>query len=207
MSSSTSHGAETPSNSHRDPDGAEKGIYYSLRNLSTSSPPPPPPADKRPIIHVETSLSNLPRSCRSPGPLSPIHEGITPFSSVPVLSLKWPGGQAADRTLSKPGKPPTVSQKPERPKPKISRWVLFDLWFNTYKKFFTFVVLLNVAGVVMASLGRFPYAENHLGALVLGNLLMAILMRNELFLRCLYTVAIYGLRSVCFGPRFPPLDG
>jgi hypothetical protein len=56
--------------------------------------------------------------------------------------------------------------------------------------------LLNLAGIIMAALGRFPYAENHLGALVLGNLLMAILMRNELWFRFMYLVAIYGLRSV-----------
>jgi len=186
---------EMPPNSNRDFDDAEKGLYDSLRNLPAS--PPPPLTDKKPVIHVETSLSNLSSSCLSPGALSPIHEGITPFSSVPVLSLAWPGGQAADSTLSKPGKPPTLTKKPERPKPKIGRWVLFNLWFNTYKKFFTFVTLLNLTGIIMAALGRFPYAENHLGALVLGNLLMAVLMRNELFLRCLYIVAIYGLRSVC----------
>jgi hypothetical protein len=52
----------------------------------------------------------------------------------------------------------------------------------------------------MAALGRFPYAVKHLGALVLGNLLMAILMRNELFGRFLYIVAIYGLRSVGLRP-------
>src|SRR5690606_2344651 len=56
--------------------------------------------------------------------------------------------------------------------------------------------LLNLAGIILAALGRFPYAEKHLGALVLGNLLMAILMRNELFLRFLYLISIYGLRSV-----------
>jgi hypothetical protein len=48
----------------------------------------------------------------------------------------------------------------------------------------------------MAALHHFPYAENHLGALALGNLLCAIIMRNELFLRILYLIAIYGLRSV-----------
>jgi hypothetical protein len=195
MSSSTSQGREAPGNSNRDYDDAEKGLYDSLRNLP-ASPPPAPTGDKRPVIHVETSLSNMSSTCLSPGVLSPIHEGITPFSSVPVLSLAWPGGQAAAHTLSKPGKPPTLTKKPETPKPKISRWVLFNLWFNTYKKFFTFVTLLNATGIVMAALNRFPYAENHLGALVLGNLLMAVLMRNELFLRCLYVIAIYGLRSV-----------
>ncbi len=194
MSSNTSRGEETQSHNNSDLDDAEKGLYDSLRNLPTS--PPPAPTEKKPTIHVETSLSNLSSTCISSGTLSPIHEGITPFSSVPVLSLAWPGGQAADATLSKPGKPPTLTKKPERPKPKIGRWVLFNLWFNTYKKFFTFVTMLNLTGIIMAALGRFPYAENHLGALVLGNLLMAILMRNELFLRCLYIIAIYGLRSV-----------
>jgi hypothetical protein len=130
-------------------------------------------------------------------PCSPIHEGLTPYSSVtrfstlPRLSLAWPAGwQPRDE------RKPDSAVKPPKPKPKPSRWILFQLWFNTYRKFFTFVTLLNLAGIVMAALGRFPYAEKHLGALVLGNLLCAILMRNELFLRFLYLIAIYGLRSV-----------
>jgi hypothetical protein len=89
----------------------------------------------------------------------------------------------------------SAAKKPARPKTKISRWIIFQVWFTTYRKFFVFVTLLNLAGIVMASLGRFQYAQNHLGALVLGNLLCAILMRNELFLRFLYIIAIYGLRS------------
>jgi hypothetical protein len=57
----------------------------------------------------------------------------------------------------------------------------------------------------MCALGHFPYAENHIGYLVLGNLLFAVLMRNELFLRFLYLVAIYGLRPVSsFGPSVSP---
>jgi hypothetical protein len=73
---------------------------------------------------------------------------------------------------------------------------LFELWFNVYRRFFTFVVGFNLIGIILAATGHFKYAENHLGALVLGNLLMAILMRNELFVRFLYLLAIYGLRSV-----------
>jgi hypothetical protein len=201
MSSITSRPEETQSHNIRDLDVAERGLYDGLRNLPAS--PRPAPTEKEPTIHVETSLSNFSSTCLSPGALSPVHEGITPFSSVPVLSLAWPGGQAADATLSKPGKPPMLTKKADRPKSRISRWVLFNLWFNTYKKFFTFVTLLNLTGIILAALGRFPYAENHLGALVLGNLLMAVLMRNELFLRCLYIVAIYGLRGVS-PPTFLP---
>lgn len=153
-------------------DDAEKGLYdVSTRDL-TVVPPPFAHLDPWTLRHIETILS----------PLSPIHEGISPTSSVPDLSLSWPAGY----------KPPAP---PKPPKPKVSRWILLRLWFNTYRKFFTFVTLLNLSGMIMAALGRFPYADNHLGALVLGNLLCAILMRNELFLRFLYTIAIYGLRS------------
>lgn len=140
-------------------------------------------------MHINTSQT----------PFSPIHEGITPQSSVPVLSLSWPKGwQALDAPDAKslPLDSSGQVKKPAQPKRKISRWILLQLWFNTYRKFFTFVTLLNLTGIVLAALGRFPYADNHLGALVLGNLLAAILMRNELFLRILYIVAIYGLRSV-----------
>lgn len=115
---------------------------------------------------------------------SPVHEGITP----PAVDV------------------PSEEKKPENKKPatrppakkknaNVSRWILFKLWYNTYRKFFTFVVFFNLIGIVLAACDKFPYAENHLGALVLGNLLTAILMRNELFLRVLYIVAIYGLKS------------
>jgi hypothetical protein len=121
-----------------------------------------------------------------------VHQGITPCTSVPELSLSLPAGRkptdAAElnTTVKKP-----AGEKPQ--KPKISRWILFTLWFNTYRKFFTFVVSLNLTGIVLAACGRFKYAEDHLGALLLGNLLCAILMRNELWMRFLYMVAIYGL--------------
>ncbi|ORX98370.1 hypothetical protein BCR34DRAFT_640930 [Clohesyomyces aquaticus] len=108
-----------------------------------------------------------------------VHEGITPGSSVPELSLV---------------------PKPSPPKPTISKWVLINLWFNTYRKFFTLITLLNLTGIILAAIGRFPYADNHMGALVLGNLLCAILFRNELWMRFLYLVFIYGLRGVSWAP-------
>ncbi|KAF2794075.1 hypothetical protein K505DRAFT_242991 [Melanomma pulvis-pyrius CBS 109.77] len=160
-------------------DDAEKGMYDSTRELI--APPPFVYRDQQRAIRFDNQLS----------PVSPVHEGITPFSSVPELSLSWPGGwRTTDAHVLE-----TTVKKPAPTKPKISRWILFDLWFNTYRKFFTFVTLLNLTGIIMAALGRFPYAENHLGALVLGNLLCAILMRNELWMRFLYIIAIYGLRS------------
>ncbi|TVY80783.1 Adenylate-forming reductase [Lachnellula suecica] len=170
MTSPWPHIEVTPSGGSQDLDAAEKGVYDNTQSLATL----PPLADpKKTMIHSESFLS----------PMSPLHEGITPSSSVPVLSLSpSPEKQANKAAVPEIG-------------PLRRRWILFQLWFNTYRKFFTFVTMLNLAGIIMASLSRFPYAEKHLGALVLGNLLTAILMRNELFLRCLYTIAIYGLRS------------
>jgi hypothetical protein len=161
-------------------DDAEKGMCEST--LELMAPPPFVYMSQNSAMHINTQLS----------PLSPVHEGITPFSSVPQLSLSWPvGQQATDANVLE-----ATVKKPAPSKPKISRWILFQLWFNTYRMFFTFVTLLNLTGIILAALNRFTYAENHLGALVLGNLLCAILMRNELWLRFLYLLAIYGLRSV-----------
>jgi hypothetical protein len=164
---------------------AENGVYDSTTHLTAPIP----------LVYIHRSQS---RDLRSPlsGTASPIHQGITPAASVPELSLQWPVEQKPVdakvlETTLKPSQPP-----PPKPKVKISRWILFQLWYNTYRKLFTFVILLNLAGIITAACSRFPYAENHMGALVLGNLLCAILMRNELFLRVLYTVAIYGLRGV-----------
>ncbi len=83
---------------------------------------------------------------------------------------------------------------------RVSRWILFQLWFGTYRRFFVLVTTLNLVGIVLAAVGKFPYADDHLGALVLGNLLCAILMRNELFLRFLYLISIYGLKGVSLLP-------
>ncbi|EEY22342.1 conserved hypothetical protein [Verticillium alfalfae VaMs.102] len=136
-----------------------------------------------------------------PSPVSPIHEGITPTSSFPALSQTLLPACHFQEKNPAPGPPAVKATTTVQPRPKPSRWILFRLWFSTYRKFFTFIVALNLTGIILAILGRFPYAENHLGALLLGNLLTAVLMRNELFLRFLYFISIYGLRSwapTCF---------
>jgi hypothetical protein len=177
--------SRTQLTSHRSDDSlddAEKGMYDSTLELTAPGFVYMEP--KRPT-HTVVSLT----------PASPVHQGITPCTSVPELSLSLPAGRkptdaaVLNTTVKKP-----AGEKPQ--KPKISRWILFDLWFNTYRKFFTFVTLLNLTGIILAACGRFTYAQDHLGALVLGNLLAAILFRNELWMRFLYMVAIYGL-GVC----------
>jgi len=163
-----------------DLDDAERGMYEKTQSFPVR-PPLATHVDQKTQVYSEAFLS----------PISSIHEGITPSTSMPVLSLTEPAGEPQN---NKPTAAPKRIVKPRRVH-------VFQLWFNTYRKFFTLVTLLNLAGIITAALGRFPYAENHLGALVLGNLLCAILMRNELFLRFLYLISIYGLRSVSFSFR------
>ena len=55
-----------------------------------------------------------------------------------------------------------------------------------HRKFFTFVFTLNAVGIGFAASGHWPYAVEFSGAMVLGNLFVAILVRNELFGRFLY---------------------
>ncbi|RMZ74312.1 non-ribosomal peptide synthetase [Pyrenophora seminiperda CCB06] len=179
--SGTTKSSLSASSSIHSLDEAEKGMYDATLEV-------PAPG----FVYMSSQKNLL------AGTASPVHQGITPCTSMPELSLSLPAGHTPtdaatlDTTVKKPTAP-----KPQ--KPKISRWILFDLWFNTYRKFFTFVVLLNLTGIILAATNHFRYAEDHLGALVLGNLLCAILMRNELWMRFLYLVAIYGL-SVCAPP-------
>jgi len=96
---------------------------------------------------------------------------------------------------------PVVLTKTDKPKPakkKVSKWILWKLWFNTYRKLFTLVMTLNLTGVVLAATGHWPYARRYTGALVLGNLFTAILMRNELFGRFLYLFV-----NTCFAKWTP----
>ena len=55
-------------------------------------------------------------------------------------------------------------------------------------KLFTLVVSINLTGLILAATGKWSYPRDYSGACVLGNLLVAILMRNELFGRLLYLI-------------------
>lgn len=163
-------------------DDAEKGVL----DRSDQLPIVPPAVVTREVINFQLTKAT---STPSQGSLTP--------------------ALASTTTLGRDEKPHSaISEKPSVPSPKLPvrhtrRRTKFSLWFNTYRRFFVFCVTLNGIGIVLAAVDRFPYARNHLGALVLGNLLMAILMRNELFLRFLYLIAIHGLRGVSCRSKTP----
>ncbi|KAH9967880.1 hypothetical protein BC827DRAFT_1373120 [Russula dissimulans] len=121
--------------------------------------------------------------------------GTTTLVSLDFVEEKKvepPAGVPTEVVLGKE----TVAKSPA--KKKGSKWILWNLWFNTYRKLFTFVVALNLVGIILAASGHFPYAEKWTGAMALGNLTVAILVRNELFGRFLYCFV-----NTCFAKWSP----
>jgi len=57
---------------------------------------------------------------------------------------------------------------------------------NSCRKFFTFTLTLNMVGLVLAASGHWPYGVKYSGAIVVANLNVAVLVRNEVFGRLLY---------------------
>lgn len=123
-----------------------------------------------------------------------------PPASAPISPRDEKDSAAFVSTPKKVDSPPAkpAAKSTAKPKRKAPWWVLVRLWFNTYRKFFTFCVTMNGIGVVLALTGHFPYAINHLGSMLLGNLLFAILMRNEIFGRILYAFV-----NTCFAKWTP----
>ncbi|KAF8653301.1 hypothetical protein AX16_004001 [Volvariella volvacea WC 439] len=127
-------------------------------------------------------------------------------AAVPQAMLKSSSGDSGATLV--PAKEVVLAQKevtpapskPKAPRPKASRWIRFQLWFNTYRKFFTIVMLFNIVSLVLAAAGVWQYPRQYTGAWVLGNLQVAILMRNELFGRLLYLIV-----NTLFA-KWPPLS-
>ncbi|KAJ6455800.1 hypothetical protein C8R45DRAFT_588436 [Mycena sanguinolenta] len=130
----------------------------------------------------------------SPAPAySDAEKGI--LDSLPVLS--FPKDKEKATALAAQTKAAPRPAKPT-PKKRVSKWTLWRVWFNTYRKFFTFVFTLNMVGIGLAISGHFPYAVKNSGPMVLGNLNFAILMRNEVFGRLLYLFV-----NTCFAKWTP----
>jgi hypothetical protein len=116
-----------------------------------------------------------------------------------VQSLK----KDAPVTPSNVAKPPPAPTKPAKKSTPL--WVLWVIWYNSYRygyylhhmwsnthhsylfrRFFTVIFIVNFVGLGFAIAGKWPYAAKYPGALVVGNLNVAVLVRNEIFGRCLY---------------------
>lgn len=151
-----------------------------------------------------------------------LHE--TPQHQMAVVQYDYPKDKKDPNLITPTVIPAPSPPKPSAPKPvskrrKVSNWIVFQLWFNTYRyvvqivqfafqlsdlmlmilyrKLFTFVFTLNMIGIGLAASGHWPYAIQFNGAMALGNLNFAVLMRNEVFGRCLYLFVNTFFAKVC----------
>jgi len=163
---------------------------------------------------------------RTPSPRSPtFHSGpqdsaITLFAPSPSSGSNNDTGSASRQDSASTLAPPNAASRQDsantlmqpvvakdvlpvafaaKKKWGTSRLIRFRLWFNTYRKFYTLTVSLNLIGLVLAATGKWQYPRQYTGAFVLGNLQCAILMRNELFGRFLYLIV-----NTLFA-KWPPL--
>ncbi|KAF9036741.1 hypothetical protein BJ165DRAFT_1408808 [Panaeolus papilionaceus] len=127
------------------------------------------------------------------GNLDPLPLQLSEKAPLPTLETAIP--------LTKEKEKPVVLAPKPAPKPKrqVPRWVLWSLWFNTYRKFFTFTFGFNMIGLALAASGHWPYGRKFAGSIVVANFNFAILMRNEVFGRLLY------LFINTFFAKWPPL--
>lgn len=58
------------------------------------------------------------------------------------------------------------------------------------------MITFNLISIILAAAGHFEYANKNIGGMILGNLLTAVMFRNELFLRVLYFLTITLLSRV-----------
>ncbi|KAG6915729.1 hypothetical protein DXG01_010251 [Tephrocybe rancida] len=143
------------------------------------------------VGHFQSFITLSP-DMSTPGSFDDAEKGIFDKHELPVNvtitgAVLTPSISQSDKSLD--SVTPAPIQPPPSKKPssrKVSLWIRGQLWFNTYRKFFTFVICLNIVGIVLAATGKWQYPRYYSGACVLGNLLVAILMRNELFGRFLY---------------------
>ncbi|KAG8932543.1 hypothetical protein FRC01_013313 [Tulasnella sp. 417] len=182
----------------------------SMHALTSSAAIPPMSLDSSPATAVPaaTPSSDLP----APPKPALIHNEYSTAATLPVLPLsKTVSEEKLKLEEKKEQSFPAVEknagdvqhievQKPAAPAPApivVTKWVKFQLWYNTYRKFFTVVVTFNFISIVLTCLGRFPYAQKNVGGFILGNLCTAVLMRNELFGRLLYLIANTLLAKAC----------
>ncbi|KAJ3337429.1 hypothetical protein HDU93_001069, partial [Gonapodya sp. JEL0774] len=79
---------------------------------------------------------------------------------------------------------------------RISKTTNFRVWFNTYKRLWVLTVALNAVLLSLAATDRFAYGKMNAPSFALGNILIAVVFRNELFLRGLFVMANSGIGSL-----------
>ncbi|KAI0083990.1 hypothetical protein BDY19DRAFT_998077 [Irpex rosettiformis] len=144
------------------------------------------PSDEAPA-YSEAEKGLLTSVSRLPEAAYPKDEKKDPFKDEKKVDVT-----VVEKKDVRPAKPAP------KPRKKASKWILWQLWFNTYRKLFTIAFSLNMIGLGLAASGHFPYARKYAGAFAVANFNFSILMRNEIFGRLLYLFV-----NTCFAKWTP----
>ncbi|KAG8884384.1 hypothetical protein FRB97_004393 [Tulasnella sp. 331] len=146
------------------------------------SSPHLPPDSQTTLTTTSVDLEKAKKAIDTPSSEKDINnEKATGTPEITIATLAFNSAVTPTPALAAAGAAPSS-------KIEASRYIKFLLWFNTYRKFFTIVVTFNLTSIIFAGVGRFPYAKTNNGAFILGNLMTAVLMRNEIFGRLLYLI-------------------
>lgn len=75
-------------------------------------------------------------------------------------------------------------------KSRIGTLIFEQSWFTVYKRLYLTAIVLNVIGVTLAATNHFPYAKSQAVVFAVGNIMMTVLVRNEVFLRGVYWLSV-----------------
>ncbi|EPT05897.1 hypothetical protein FOMPIDRAFT_1110294 [Fomitopsis schrenkii] len=151
-------------------------------------------------------MSSPPAAITVPAPAyDEAEKGALPDVHTRPLEVSFKDEKRQDLTVStkvvpvpsekKPAAPP--AKKPPPP-PTTPNRILWILWYDMYRKLFTISFSVNIIMFGFAVSGHWPYAYRYGGAMAVGNFNVSVLVRNEIFGRCLY-----GFVNGCFAKWAP----
>ncbi|KAL2244799.1 uncharacterized protein LOC105175646 [Sesamum indicum] len=86
--------------------------------------------------------------------------------------------------------PPPKSGPKKQSSSRLSVILLDQGLFTVYKRLFVVCLALNITGLVLAAVGRFPYARNRAALFSIANIFALVLCRSEAFLRIVFWLAV-----------------
>ncbi|KAI3888010.1 hypothetical protein MKW92_050312 [Papaver armeniacum] len=79
---------------------------------------------------------------------------------------------------------------PKKSQSRLSIILLDQGLFTVYKRLFVVCLTLNIVGIVLAAIGRFPYAKEKAALFSIANILALVLCRSEAILRVVFMLAV-----------------
>jgi hypothetical protein len=169
-----------------------------MRELKKLLVEPPPSSEGADIADSRPSATTLAvERRRSESTLAESEKGSTQSGTdVSNVTPDMEKNQKLSDYRFPPEIPVLAREKRERPAPTLGRRI--SEWLSFYRMFFTFVFSLNAVGIGFTLAHKWEGGRQRVATIALGNILAALLVRNEIFLRSFYAVILFLFK------RWPP---